>query len=512
MTENLSQDIEDQLDETSLPELAYPLAGSPFVPVAADWYINDGSLKVHLQFQGINVSKAMLIAFKLTLLWYAENHSLSHLKNVFYHTNMLLDFLAKPNRSVNEISATDILNYKAKNGKKREWYIGVLSGFLKKWHELGLQGVADDVPKLFEQLRLKGNEKGTATATLDPLRGPLTVIEVEGLQLGLNDAYRNGRVGIVEYVLCWLFMVFGQRPKQYAALKVCDFQCGHQKDGTAQYILKIPRAKQPNGGIREKFKSRLLAPELGKLVAKYALSVKKDFEGKIPNPELAPLFPSSENLGVEGFEFHSLARSIGNTLVVTLKRLGVKSERTGEEIHINATRFRRTVGTRAAEEGHGVMVIAELLDHSDTQNAGVYVSGTTAMAERIDRAMAMHLAPLAHAFSGKVIADGSKASRVFDPQSIIRAPELTQSLDAMSSCGKNGYCGFAKPLGCYTCEVFEPWLDGPHEVILEHLLSERERLMPIDSRIATIHDRTILAVAEVVQLCQAIRNKEEIDE
>lgn len=63
----------------------------------------------------------------------------------------------------------------------------------------------------------------------------------------------------------------------------------------------------------------------------------------------------------------------------TLEKLAVTSERTGERIHITSRRFRRTVGTRAAEEGHGELVIAELLDHSDTQSVGVYVQATPAI-------------------------------------------------------------------------------------------------------------------------------------
>ncbi|HEY2606133.1 MAG TPA: site-specific integrase, partial [Paraburkholderia sp.] len=60
----------------------------------------------------------------------------------------------------------------------------------------------------------------------------------------------------------------------------------------------------------------------------------------------------------------------------------------------------------------------------------------------------------------------------------------------------------------YTCNSFEPWLDGPHEQVLEYLIVERERLIAAgDARIASINDRTILAVAEVIQLCEAARDE-----
>ena len=76
----------------------------------------------------------------------------------------------------------------------------------------------------------------------------------------------------------------------------------------------------------------------------------------------------------------------------------------------------------------------------------------------------------------------------------------------MCSCGKYGFCGSLAPIACYTCRSFQPWLDGPHEAVLNLLISERDRLLGVDARIASINDRTILAVAEVVRRCAELRN------
>jgi len=76
----------------------------------------------------------------------------------------------------------------------------------------------------------------------------------------------------------------------------------------------------------------------------------------------------------------------------------------------------------------------------------------------------------------------------------------------MGNCGKFGFCGSLAPIACYTCSNFQPWLDGPHDAVLMHLISERERLLVgSDIRIASINDRTILAVAEVVKQCEDIQ-------
>jgi hypothetical protein len=204
------------------------------------------------------------------------------------------------------------------------------------------------------------------------------------------------------------------------------------------------------------------------------------------------------------FDFTCSAGDISRDIGSILGKLGITSERTGALLHMTAVRCRRTVGTRAASEGHGVLVIAELLDHSDTQSAGIYVEATPQILQRIDHAVALQLAPLAQAFAGTLIANETDALRAADPTSRICSPQTAGSLTPVGSCGKYGFCGLFAPLACYTCVNFQPWLDGPHSEVLDYLLAERDRLSrAADLRIASVNDRTILAVAEVVSLCSA---------
>lgn len=368
-------------------------------------------------------------------------------------------------------------------------------------------GVARDAIVLLDQLKLTGNAKGTAVLTMDPIKGPFTAIELEAIQNSLNEAYASQEIADGPYTLCWLFMALGQRAIQYAGLKICDFYSVVDRDGHESFVLRIPRAKQRNSQSRSAFKERVLGPDLGRLVAKHVAAIREQFANVLPDPDNAPMFPVEldENTPT-GFEYHPTSVQIRNILNSTLNRLNVISERTGEKIYITSKRFRMTIGTRAAEEGHGEFIIAELLDHTDTQNVGVYVQSTPAIIERIDKAVAMQMAPLAQAFSGKIIKDASEASLKDDPLSVIRAPSITGTFEGMSSCGKHGFCGFMKPIACYPCPSFEPWLDGPHEQVLEFLLADRERkLNSSGHRLASINDRTILAVAEVVQRCEIAR-------
>lgn len=481
--------------------------GILFDPNDERWTIREAQGIARIDFSRLRgaATPKFVSGFRSTLVWYAENRSLRHLENMFNRSEHLFKYLGEAREgSVEEITGTDLLNYHAMLDSDKRWYLGSLAGLLKKWYVLGHQGVAGSAIAALRELRLKGNQKGVAVSTMDPHDGPFTDIELESIQVALNRAYAAGALSTDDYLLSWLFMLLGQRPAQYALLKLSDFTVLEVGDGSLTYCLNVPRVKQRKPA-RLEFRERLITPQIGKLLHDYANEVRAALEGKLGDVNQAPLFPGRKTGDQPvGMEYHRTGQEVANQLVRALGKLKVYSERTGNHIHITATRFRRTLGTRAAVEGHGELIIAELLDHTDTQNVGVYVQATPEIIKRIDRAVAMALAPMAQAFAGVIIPDESKALRNGDPSSRVFDPRIESTCKPMGSCGSHGYCGFSAPIACYTCQSFQAWADGPHEAVLGYLLAERERKMVVaDERIASINDRTILAVAEVVRQCQA---------
>ncbi len=494
----------------NLPAQARTRSGVQFNPLAERWSYRDNTETVSLNFSKFQlVTDTFMSASKLTFLWYAENMSSAHLHNLHQRLEHFIRLVTDGRDDpLNEITSQDVLNYKAGLRKRDSWYLGSLSGLLQKWHELGYPGVSQDAVALLKQLRIQGNLKGEAVLTMDTRHGPFTEIEIQSIHAGLESAKADGRINLESYLLVHLYMLLGQRSVQYAGLKVCDVGVGRSQDGSAVYTLHIPRAKQRAQLSRTEFKDRVLIPQIGELLVDYANQVRSAYTERLSDPSQAPLFPAKQSRSNEpaGFSFHRTSDSLADSVERTVKKLKVISERTGQPIHITATRFRRTVGTRAATEGHGELIIAELLDHSDTQNVGVYVEAVPGIVERIDRAVALQMAPLAQAFAGIIINDESQATRSGDPTSRIIDPRFDTSMTPMGNCGKFGFCGSLAPIACYTCSNFQPWLDGPHDAVLMHLISERERLLVgSDIRIASINDRTILAVAEVVKQCEDIQ-------
>ncbi|HEY0938804.1 MAG TPA: site-specific integrase [Steroidobacter sp.] len=493
-----------------LPALVRTRSGAQFDPSLDVWSYRDTVNKVVLDFSFFNaLSEEMRHSLKYTLVWYAENASAPHVRNMFSRFLHLVGFLSVGRATaIEQVTNVDLLNYKGSLSPETAYYLGSLSGFLRKWHGLGVPGVTDDAVAVLEALRLKGNAKGVAVLTMDPRMGPFTDLEFEQIQSALNEAFAEGALSEEAYLLAWLFMALGQRSSQFAALKVCDVT-GVGVDGAVDYAIRVPRLKQRNAGPRLELKERPLIPQIGKPLLEYANRVRQRFESVLANPDDAPLFPVSVERAprvhdwAPGYEYHQTGWNLGRNLKRTLELLEVYSERTGDLLHVSPIRFRRTFGTRAAQEGHGELVIAEMLDHTDTQNVGVYVAAVPEIAARIDRAIAMQLAPLAQAFKGVLIKTESEATRGNDPSSRIVDPRIDRSMQPMGSCGQHSFCSFNAPIACYTCQHFQPWVDGPHEAVLSHLLEKREQLLATtDQRMASVNDSTILAVAQVIHLCR----------
>jgi len=283
--------------ELNLPAVSMSRGGGEFSPCEDVWILREGLGFKRIDFTSYpQLEPRLMGSLKMVLLWYANNRSASHVYNLHYRLIGLLAFAAM-NRDgpISEISHVDLLNYRAHIGGDRQWYIGTIAGMFRRWSDMGLHGIEPAAIALIDELRLKGNRKGAAVLTMDPLAGPLTNLELESLQSSLNAAISRGGVSLSDFVLCWLVMVLGMRPIQYAALKVRDFFVAQECQSTQTYVLRMPRAKTRNAGPREEFSERVLSPELGRLVSRYVECVKHDFNEVLRDVMDAPLFPGDES-------------------------------------------------------------------------------------------------------------------------------------------------------------------------------------------------------------------------
>ncbi|MEI7236342.1 site-specific integrase [Pectobacterium brasiliense] len=475
------------------------------------WVLNKDS---SIYFTGLDdlLKGELKINFLKTLAYFAENYSGKYTMNLYYRTKEYLLFC----KGKNTFSPEQIINYKYFLSDKI-WYLSFVKIFFKKWYGLGYSGVTKEIVDLFDNWRIKGNIKGDLVKRKDPNEGPLTDCELSAINEKLVQAYEKNKINKRDLTISLLLSHTGRRTLQISQLKIKDLISTSNKKGETIYFINIPRIKQRNVDFRSSFKSFALHKELWELIYSLIEENLKKVESysvfKLNDEDLKdlPLFPCwnalSEIKNEDEFKnnlltdkYHIKTNNIRRIINNMAERCQIYSERTGELINLNPRRFRYTIGTRAAREGFGELIIAELLDHSDTQNAGIYVKNVPEHVAKLDEAVGYQLAPFAQAFAGKLVDKESDSVRGNDATSRIRSEEGK----SIGNCGDHGFCGANVPIPCYTCIHFQPWVDGPHKEVYDSLLEERKRVEQITGDIAIVEilDRSILAVAEVVLKCE----------
>ncbi|WP_305841372.1 site-specific integrase [Photobacterium leiognathi] len=404
--------------------------------------------------------------------------------------------------------------------------VAYVRGFVRQMRFLGLDKHIDDaVFNLFNQWRLSGNDKGGPVLTLDPENGPFSDLEFEAIGLHAAHRYAEGNLSIDEYACLSIFKASGRRAVQIASIKCKDFSYTAKYTGTPTYVVLIPRAKVRGGKFRSILKPYALVNSVAQVVElhikeqtakiEYALGRKMTFEEKGELPlfidvdtieEIQLIKPDDLMDYLKSELPHIKTSNLINHLNSAVKKLKIISERTGEPLKSNSYRFRYTLGTRASREGAGTLTIANLLDHSDTQNVQVYVANSPEHAAQINKIMNQPLARYASAFAGKLVENEEEANS--ENAGAARIPCREKDCD-VGSCGTSSFCQDYAPIACYLCPKFRPWAHAPHHLILEWLVEERERLKVDtngDMQIVSINDRAILAVCQVIQLCREYNN------
>jgi integrase len=494
----------------------YSLYGYPFVVDSPKWElsksvtINVGSVAARLQPHAAQ-------GFVATLVHMARTHSAHHTSNCVDRFRHFIERCG-----CDEVTTTALINYRSTLDRSTEWYMGVVRVLIYKWFELGYPGIEEPIVDLLDGWNLRGNVKGDAIKRRDPKAGDLTENELIAFNEGAARAFENGGISITELAIALLISCTGRRPKQISHMKVADVEFYAQKNnGEMLNLIQIPRAKLRGSIFRDRFNTFRVSEELRAVLLAQRQQCINDAESAIdhtvqmPEQRLLPLFPDIDALrACASFdEFQSLLptdrlhcseRSINDVLRKVVQTSGCYSERTGELLCVTSRRFRYTTGTRAARQGIGIAGIAEILDHTDTQNAHVYVKNIPEHVAAIDAAVGHQLAPYAQAFQGTVVDSEEGAKRGDDATSRIRFRGR-----GAATCGNYGDCGANVPIPCYTCMFFQPWLDGPHEEVYAELVAERARILEEtgDETIAAINDRTIFAVAEVVRRCKERREE-----
>lgn len=502
---NYRKTIEEPSKElaTQLPERAFTRSGISFQPRDEVWEWTDGPFRLVIDFRKLSTkSPALIEGLKHTLLIFARGSSANHVSNLF---QSFTHFIASRTEltPLNHITKSEVSNYAARLGTHEIGRLSTLNVLLQKWEALHVGGITRECTQYLRERRKPGNEKGAAVRNRDPVDGPFSEAEYTALYSAMDAAYGTGQVPLWVMILTRLLFACGGRISQYASLKVKDLQ-----EIGGSFVLNLPQVKTREYHARVSFKAFDISPQTGRLTTRHIQQILL----KGHDAESA-LFPASEVM-VKGetsvqrastdlFFGHCTSGTLSRVFSKALNSIAPPSDRLDyAPLPVSPRRFRYTFGTRMAEEGASRVVIADRLGHVDLQNVDVYFEASPKIVDNIDKAIGAQLAPLASAFRGRLIEGESQSTHNGAPGS--RIIDFRVSAKPVGSCGGRGqHCEFNKPVACYTCFKFEPWLDAPHDGILKRLQTERAHFAN-DARLASVNDKAICAVRQVMAECAMV--------
>lgn len=447
--------------------------------------------------------------FRATLQRYAEEMSARHTALMAEKFNRFLR-----DSDASSVDVASLLNWRASLTEAEQHNLGGLKGFLLAWHGYGFEGVTDDAVDLLNGWRIKGNHKGVAVRSGSPTEGPYTDLEVAAILDWSTNAVARKTISFEDFAYLMTLVMTARRPVQIAALRGGDL-VEEKTNGVSFFRIKFPRAKQRGGGFRKDFRSLAVIEDLYVVLQHQHSQSVEEVQSRQSErlsdeaKAVMPIFLNKNSLsGSTSFEatlqnqepdfYHMPVKALGNKL----RRLGrvckAHSERTGAVITLSSTRFRYTRGTKLRREGFGAFVIAELLDHGDVQNVGIYTENTAQDAVVINKLVGSKLAPFAQACMGTLVRSERDAIRGDDPNSRV----ANNKQNAAGTCGNYGFCASGYR-ACYTCHHFQPWVDGPHDEVLVELYTEKERVREAgcDDLVVNANDQLILAVEHCIAMC-----------
>lgn len=395
----------------------------------------------------------------------------------------------------------------------KSWRLHHIRHWYRSCADFGSPAFSPEVAFELDQKVIGGNKKGWAVLSLDPEEGPLVDLEITALLNALNDQRRRNSLPLDYSAALWLCVALGSNPYQMTLLRERDVEV--IVEGDTRFVqLRVPRVKKKHDAPRTAFRTRKLTMEIGDVVLNLIAENRRReaLEGRTTGPD-TPIFlrqtpRSHSEETMADYAWHMYPSEFTALVTYGVAELGVISARTGMPLRVTTRRLRYTFATRLVREGASMEEVAEALDHTDLQNVRVYFDIKSDIVESLDRAMALKLGPVAQAFLGKLVPNEAGADRGDDPASRVMAIDrATGRPSGLGTCGEHSFCDLLAPIACYTCSQFQPWMDGPHDRILDDLIAQRERKQAagMDGRMVTIHDATILAIGDVIRRIEGER-------
>jgi integrase len=486
------------------------------------WLIHTaGSSKDSINLRRIR-NPLVRYAFAKYLVYRIKKHS-PHTVISFAHTVLgqlsPIGFLDQNFQNVEEIeqglvrAVTEVLTQLRSEGKLSQFYD------LSRWYLWGAENLPEcgfnpEFALFLSRLQIPGDVKGEAVRSRDPEEGPLHFeLEEPLIRKALLADTSEEFDHLQQRLAVALSLAFGRNPLNFVRLREVDFFNLTMGFPNAEEVwqLNIPRIKK-RSAPRELFRTETCDDRLAQLIKELITTNQRYstfLEGaQMPRPLFLRKRYAQRLVGTDSQEyaFHISVEEFRKLIQDWTKRMRLVSPITGTRLHLTPRRLRYTFACNMARQGVSRAALAEMLDHTDTQNVGVYYDLFDELVGMLDKALAMKIGGVLGWFKGHVIDEDSEVDLVDvnEKHLVFVSEENPLEQVEIGVCGEAKLCHLDPPYSCYLCPKFHPYRHASHEKVLEILLSERKiRFEKYEnSRLGVQLDDVIYAVAQAVAVCK----------
>lgn len=337
----------------------------------------------------------------------------------------------------------------------------------------------------------------------DPEQGSLTSAELELLRRNLNPPKGERTSAHFARLFTWLSLTTLRRPAQLIKMDAKALRRITTHIGTTADLL-IPGVK---GQAGQDGRWVPIPTALADDIDDYRSRVRDALEWAnasnldVLDACLLPLVSHEQMPDQRIFApYGAQAKSVVQNWIKSLRLVSPRTER---PLNINLRRIRHTGATHLAMQGYSLDLIADILEHENSDSTRFYIDAVGAeflpAFEAADRNLGGRFSMLRDAwFQGRVV-DRSDA-----PNRPIVVPDVTAPA-AVGACGKDGMCPVHPLFSCYSCEHFLAFRSANHQKVLDFVESEYARWRSAEtsnskSKAIKDFDRIAAGVRDVINL------------
>lgn len=285
------------------------------------------------------------------------------------------------------------------------------------------------------------------------------------------------------------------RPSQLYLSDSADFEKLKTTESDVFYNIKFQMIKQ--GTAKNKFTTkRALTTRTGRLLEKLI-----EFNNVLLNkqPELFSDIENKESnrpifLKIKGMNYKERC-----TTAVMI------SQCMSDDHPLTFTKLRHHLAQSLAEQGAPQEVIQDKMGHESGYTAQIYIDASANIAELISIALGCsqeYQKFIKRAMTAPVM---NKAD-MDDPHKLIRGSvggaNNLKYITNIGACDISGACKYNPIYSCYTCRKFHPFVDGPHQEVIDTL--RLEALEFVDSVVDVKHSRPVTQLGKSIIAVEAV--------